>query len=81
MINKSDIDALFDRALTLEADASTLTDRAEAARVALAYASRAKSKRERDAFLAKAQESFDQIEPALAHVVAAAAALAAEKKK
>lgn len=81
MPQKPDINALFDRALTLEADASTLTDLAEAARVAFAYASRAKSKADREAFLAKAADAIAKIEPALAYVIAAAAALDAEKKK
>jgi len=81
MTNKPDIDALFDRALTLEACASTLTDRAEAARVAFAYASRAKSARERLAWIVKAREALDLIDPALSAIRAAAAALDAEKKK
>jgi hypothetical protein len=81
MPKKPDINALFDRALTLEAGASTLTDLAEVARVAYAYASRAKSKAEREAFLAKADDALAKIQPALDAVAEAAAALAAEKKK
>jgi hypothetical protein len=81
MPKNPDINALFDRALTLEACASTLTDRAEAARVAFAYASRAKSKAERETFLAKANAALALIQPALDAIAEAATALDAEKKK
>lgn len=76
-----DIDALYEKALSLEAYASTLTDRAEAARIALALAIRVQGKEFYAQRLEEALKALEAIDPAFAYAAARHADLVAEKKK
>lgn len=81
MPKKPDIEALYKKALSLEAYASDLVEAAERARIALALAIRSEGHPDHVADVEEALATLPAVDAAAVEALARAAALAAEKKK
>lgn len=81
MPNKTDIDALYQKALSLESYAYDLAEAAEAARVAYALAIRSQGKPDHDLAVKAAEATLPAVDAAAVEALGRWAALVAVKKK
>lgn len=81
MPKKTDIDALYEKALALEAYAQDLVDAAERSRIALAMAIRSQGHPDHRADVKEALATLPAVDAAVAEALARWAFLVAAKKK